>query len=102
MLTRTDQNKWRQEWTRENTEALVHLLENVGNKVSVRTVQGPLAEFTKQIRGEVGLARVVDARRPKLSVNLDPVTQEQPQEKSTWTLPGGVLAMSAAIVMASE
>jgi hypothetical protein len=101
-LTRTAQNKWRQEWTRENTEALVHLLENVGNKVSVRTVQGPLAEFTKQIRGEVGLARVVDARRPKLSVNLDPVTQEQPQEKSTWTLPGGVLAMSAAIVMASE
>jgi len=101
-LTRTAQNKWRQEWTRENTEALVHLLENIGNKVSVRTVQGPLAEFTKQIRGEVGLARVVDARRPKLSVNLDPVTQEQPQEKSTWTLPGGVLAMSAAIVMASE
>jgi hypothetical protein len=101
-LTRTAQNKWRQEWTRENTEALVHLLENVGNKVSVRTVQGPLAEFTKQIRGEVGLARVVDARRPKLSVNLDPVTQDQPQEKSTWTLPGGVLAMSAAIVMASE
>ena len=101
-LTRTAQNKWRQEWTRENTEALVHLLENVGNKVSVRTVQGPLVEFTKQIRGEVGLARVVDARRPKLSVNLDPVTQEQPQEKSTWTLPGGVLAMSAAIVMASE
>ena len=101
-LTRTAQNKWRQEWTRENTEALVHLLENIGNKVSVRTVQGPLAEFTKQIRGEVGLARVVDARRPKLSVNLDPVTQDQPQEKSTWTLPGGVLAMSAAIVMASE
>ena len=101
-LTRTAQNKWRQEWTRENTEALVHLLENIGNKVSVRTVQGPLAEFTKQIRGEVGLARVVDARRPKLSVNLDPVTQEQPQEKSTWTFPVGVLAMSAAIVMASE
>ena len=38
----------------------------------------------------------------KLSVNLDPVTSEQPQEKSTWTLPGGVLAMSAAIVMASD
>jgi len=101
-LTRTAQNKWRQEWTRENTEALVHLLENVGNKVSVRTVQGALAEFTKQIKGEVGAARVLDARRPKLSVNLDPVTSEQPQEKSNWTLPGGVLAISAAIVMASE
>lgn len=101
-LTRTAQNKWRQEWTRENTEALVQLLETVGNKVSVRTVPGALAEFTKQIKGEVGAARVLDARRPKLSVNLDPVTSEQPQEKSNWTLPGGVLAMSAAILMASE
>ncbi len=101
-LTRTAQNKWRQEWTRDNTEALVQLLENLGNKVSVRTVQGALIEFTKQVRGEVGAARVVDARRPKLSVNLDPVTTDQPQEKSTWVLPGGVLAMGAAIVMASE
>ena len=101
-LTRTAQNKWRQEWTRENTEALVHLLDAVGHKVSVRTVQGPLAEFTKQIKGEVGFARVVDVRRPKLSVKLDPTAPDQPQEKSNWTLPGGVLAMSAAIVMASE
>jgi hypothetical protein len=68
----------------------------------VRTVQGPLAEFTKQIKGEVGLARVVDVRRPKLSVNLDSVTPEEAQEKSNLNLPGGVLAMSAAIVMASE
>jgi len=30
------------------------------------------------------------------------VTSEQPQEKSTWAVPGGVLAMGAAIVMASE
>jgi hypothetical protein len=101
-LTRTAQNKWRQEWTRENTEALVHLLDAVGHKVSVRTVQGPLAEFTKQIKGEAGLARVVDVRRPKLSVNLDSVTPEEAQEKSNLSLPGGVLAMSAAIVMASE
>jgi hypothetical protein len=45
---------------------------------------------------------VIDARRPKMAVNLDPVTDEQPQEKSTWAVPSGVLAMSAAIVMASE
>ena len=63
------------------------------------------ASFKKyiwQIKGEVGLARVVDVRRPKLSVNLDSVTPEQAQEKSNLSLPGGVLAMSAAIVMASE
>jgi hypothetical protein len=70
--------------------------------VSIRVAHGALSELTKQIKGEVGLARVIDARRPKMAVNLDPVTSEQPQEKSTWTVPSGVLAMSAAIMMASE
>jgi hypothetical protein len=61
-----------------------------------------LTELTKQIKGEVGAARVIDARRPKMAVNLDPVTPDQPQDKTTWAVPGGVLAMGAAIVMVSE
>jgi hypothetical protein len=101
-LTHTAQKKWRQEWTQEATSELVQKLESGGNHVSVRVAHGSLAELTKQIKGEVGAARVIDARRPKLAVNLDPVTSDQPQEKSNWTVPGGVLAMSAAIVMASE
>ena len=101
-LTHTAQKKWRQEWTLEATAELTQKLESGGNTVSVRVAHGALTELTKQIKGEVGAARVIDARRPKLAVNLDPVTSDQPQEKSNWTVPGGVLAMSAAIVMASE
>ena len=101
-LTQTAQKKWRQEWTQETTAAAFELLQTAGNEVSVRTAHGSLAELTKQIKAELGLARVIDARRPKLSVNLEPVTSDQPQDKSTWALPSGVLAMSAAIVMASE
>ena len=94
--------QWRQDWTDKNTAALVQVLNEFGNVVSVKTVNGPLADYTQQLRNELGFARVVDARRPKLSVNLAPVTKEQPQEKSNWALPGGFLAMSAFIVMASE
>jgi hypothetical protein len=94
--------KWRQEWTQETTADLAHKLESGGNTVSVRIAHGALSELTKQIKGEVGSSRVIDARRPKMAVNLDPVTEEQPQEKSNWAVPSGVLAMSAAIVMASE
>jgi hypothetical protein len=101
-LTHTAQKKWRHEWTQEATAELADKLEKGGNTVSVRVVNGALSELTKQIKAEVGPARVIDARRPKLAVNLDPVTSEQPQEKSTWAVPSGVLAMSAAIVMASE
>ena len=101
-LTQPAQKKWRQTWTQELTEDVVRLLEASGNEVSVITAHGALVQLTKQIKGEVGHARVVDARRPKLSVNFDPVTEEQPQEKSNWALPGGILAMGAAIVIASE
>jgi len=101
-LTHTAQKKWRQTWTQETTAEVVQMLEATGNQVSVLTAHGALVQLTKQIKGELGHARVIDARRPKLSVNLDPVTQDQPQEKSNWTLPGGVLAMGAAIVLASE
>ena len=101
-LTQAAQKKWRQAWTLETTEEIVRLLETTGNRVSVRIAQGALVELTKQIIGETGVARVIDARRPKLSVNRDPVTKEQPQEKSNWGVPGGVLAMGAAIILASE
>jgi len=101
-LTHTAQKKWRQEWADQTTSELVQKLETSGNTVSVRVAHGALTELTKQIKGEVGAARVIDARRPKMAVNLDPVTPDQPQDKSTWTVPGGVLAMGAAIVMVSE
>ena len=101
-LTHSAQKKWRQEWTQEATSQLVQKLEVGGNQVSVRVAHGALSELTKQIKGEVGVARVIDARRPKLAVNLDPVTANQPQEKSNWAIPGGVLAMGAAIMIVSE
>jgi hypothetical protein len=101
-LTHTAQKKWRQEWANEATSELVQKLETSGNTVNVRVAHGALTELTKQIKGEVGAARVIDARRPKMAVNLDPVTPDQPQDKTTWAVPGGVLAMGAAIVMVSE
>ena len=101
-LSRHALQQWRQDWTEQNTGALVQVLKDFGNAVSVKTVNGPLADYTQQLRNELGFARVVDARRPKLSVNLAPVTKEQPQEKSNWILPSGFLAIGAFIVMASE
>ena len=101
-LTQAAQKKWRQEWTQTTVAEVVRLLETSGNSVSVRTAHGSLVALTKQINNEVGSARVIDARRPKLAVHRDPVTPEQPQETSNWTVPSGVLAMGAAIVMVSD
>lgn len=101
-ITQTAQKKWRQEWTRDTLQEVVQLLEKYGNKVSTQVVQGSLVNLTQQIQLQVGAARVIDARRPKLAMNLQPVTAQQPQENSSWLVPGGVAAMGALIVMASD
>jgi hypothetical protein len=101
-LTRTAQKKWRQQWTQATTAEVVRLLETSGNSVSVRTAHGSLLAFTQQLKGELGNARVMDARRPKLAVHLAAVTPGQPQEPSHWAVPSGMLAMGAAMVMVSD
>ena len=101
-LTQGAHKKWRQTWTQTHTAEVVQLLEASGNSVSVRTAHGPLAELTKQLMGEMGSARVMDARRPKPSVHHEPVTPQQPRDDARWVLPSGVLVMGAALVMASD
>ncbi len=101
-LTRTAQKRWRQEWTQATAAEVVRLLETTGNSVSVRTAHGSLLAFTQQLKGELGPARVMDARRPKLAVDSAPVTPGQPHETSRWAVPSGVLAMGAAMVMVSD
>ena len=101
-LTQAAQKKWRQEWTRDAVLEVVTCLEQCGNKVSSQVVQGSLVELTQQIKRKMGAARVIDARRPKLAVNLEPVTPQQPQDKTSWLVPGGIAALGAAIVMVSD
>ncbi len=101
-LTQAAQKKWRQEWTQAAAAEVVRLLQASGNSVSLRTAQGSLVALTKQIKGEVGNARVIDARRPQLAAHRAPVTSEQPQETSRWAVPSGILAMGAAMVMVSD
>jgi hypothetical protein len=46
---------------------------------------------------------VVDARRPKIGVDLEPVTHEQtPPRQSGWAFPGAVMGMGALLVLANE
>ena len=101
-LTQAAQKKWRQEWTRDAVSEMVSVLEKCGNQVSSQAVQGSLVVLTQQIKRKVGAARVIDARRPKLAMNLEPVTLEQSQSKSSWLVPGGIAAIGAAIVMVSD
>jgi hypothetical protein len=63
-----------------------------------------LLEMTQQLRVTHGAAaRVVDARRPKIGVDLEPVALDQtPPGQSGWALPGAVAGMGALLVLANE
>jgi hypothetical protein len=94
--------KWRANWTQHNLKILVALCESKGLRVSTRTASGPLLQTTRQLLGEFPLARIVDARLPKLGVKAQAVTQSQPTNASPWVVPGSLVAMGALLAAASE
>lgn len=65
--------------------------------------KGPLTELTQQLKREHMAVHVVDARRPKVGVDLEPVTPEQkPAGQQGWAFPGAVMGMGALLVLANE
>ena len=101
-LSQSAQKKWRQDWTQENMQEVATLLRQQNNQVFIKTAHGPLTEFTKKLSHEFVSARVIDARRPKLTTNLHPVTEDQPQAKSDLVVPAGILAIGASIAMVAD
>ncbi len=74
-----------------------------GAQVTAGAGQGPLTELTQRLKMEHGAARVVDARRPKIGVDLEPVAPDvAPPGQSGWALPGAVVGMGALLVLANE
>ena len=96
--------RWRADWTREATQDISALLSARGHEVSTRVAHSPLVAFTRQLRGELGqAARLLDARRPRTGVPLEPITQEQPGDRGdAWSATGGAIALGALITIASE
>ena len=101
-LSKPAQKRWRQDWTQETTQDIATLLRQHNNQVFIKTAHGVLSEFTKKLSQEFSSARVIDARRPKLTGNTNPVTEDQPQTKSDLVLPAGLLAIGAGIAMAAD
>ena len=61
------------------------------------------ADLTQQLKREHAATHVVDARRPKIGVDLEPVTPDQtPPRQSGWAFPGAVMGMGALLVLANE
>ncbi len=94
---------WRAKWFARTQAQMLPLFEHAGDAVTPVLAQGTLTELTQRLKMEHGAAaRVVDARRPKIGVDLEPVTPDQEPSKSGWALPGAVMGMGALLVLANE
>ena len=96
-------DSWHEEWFAQVQAELVPLLQEAGGSVTPVLAHGPLAELTQKLKLEHGAARVVDARRPKIGVDLEAVAPDHlPPAQSGWAVPGAVVGLGALLILAKE
>ncbi|MEJ1168479.1 hypothetical protein [Variovorax sp. CCNWLW235] len=102
-VSHSARENWRAKWFSKVQAQLLPMLERNGGQVTAVLAKGPLTELTQQLKQEHAATHVVDARRPKIGVDLEPVTHEQtPPRQSGWAFPGAVMGMGALLVLANE
>lgn len=94
-VTNSARQSWRGKWADKVFGQVVPLLQGPADSVITQVASGPLCDLTDALLAQYGVARVLDARRPKLGHDLLPVTRHQPQE------PQGVWGYAAVVASAS-
>ncbi|UST54413.1 hypothetical protein NF681_04160 [Comamonadaceae bacterium OTU4NAUVB1] len=105
-VSHSARENWRGKWFAKTQEQVVPLLSRPGDAVTPLLAQGPLADLTLRLKREHGAGvRVVDARRPKIGVDLEPVAAIAPAApadgKPGWSFPGVAMGLGALLVLAN-
>ena len=90
-VTHSARDSWRRKWSDKVFGQVVPALHQEGDDVVTLLAQGNLIAQTDALIKTHGVARVLDARRPKFGQDMQPVTATQVQEKH------GVARYAAAI-----
>jgi hypothetical protein len=93
-VTHSARQSWRGKWAEKVFSQLTPLLEKDGDSVLTQLAENELCAQTESLVKAYGVARVLDARRPKFGQDLQPVTATQAQEHH------GVLGYAAALASA--
>ena len=92
-VSHSARENWRAKWADRLFDQVIPDLRARGDDVTPVLARGPLPELTRNLMAEHGTAHVLDVRRPK--------APEGPQRPDRWT-PGGLLGMSAALLLAFD
>ena len=102
-VSHSAREKWRTQWAAKLFSVVQPALAGGGDRITTLLAREPLPQLTRKLMAEHGDCRVLDARRPKFGHDLQPVTANQPVGKNgRWEVPGAVLGMGAALVLAAE
>ena len=94
---------WRTKWFDTLCAELAPWLQQRGDRITPVLAKEKLMDLSARLMAEHGATRVLDARRPKLGQDLQPVTADQPApSQSPWALPGTVAGIGFALVLAAD
>jgi hypothetical protein len=99
-LTRSARESWSQKWADKVFDQIKPVLLQRGDTVQCELARGPLPALTEQLRRTWGVARVVDARRPKFGQEMQPIMHNQPPVEQGWQVPSAVAGL--VLVLASD
>lgn len=100
-VTNSARQSWRGKWAEKVFAQVVPLLQGPGDSVITQVARGPLCDLTEALFAQYGAARVLDARRPKLGQDLQPVTRQQPQEhQGVWGY--AAVVAGAGVLLAAD
>lgn len=96
-LSHSSRENWRDKWCEKLFSQFVpHIARQ--DHVFCEVASGPLPEYTEMLLKDLGKAEVIDARRPKFGVEMQPVTLEPPAQqqvqpkRSLLSMPGRLSA----------
>lgn len=93
-VTHGARESWRAKWADKVFAQLLPVLQQEGDSVLTQLAKSSLCDQTEALIREHGVARVLDARRPRFGQNAQPVTATQAQENR------GVLGYATALASA--
>jgi hypothetical protein len=101
-LSQGAREHWRNKWCNTLFSQITPTLQCNHAVLEYVVANGPLPALTQQLRARFGMARVVDARRPKFGHEMAPVMQGQPRENTRWQLPSAVGSLGLVLALSAD
>jgi hypothetical protein len=95
--------KWRNAWSQQLFADIAAYLNSPNDHIKQYQSVGPLMAQAQDLLLKYPNARLVDAHRPKMGNELDPLTKDQPSASDArWSVPGSEAFVGLGLMLAAE